>query len=54
MTFDELVAQAKASLAAMSPEEVKAMWQAQRESWVRGSVSLIEEPVEDGSHDRPS
>jgi len=44
MTFDELVAQAKASLAAMSPEEVKAMWKAQRESWTRGTMALIEEP----------
>lgn len=44
MTFEEALAQAKARLAAMTPEASKAMWQAQRESWVRGTVALIEEP----------
>ncbi|MER9524053.1 hypothetical protein NKI96_10755 [Mesorhizobium sp. M0292] len=37
-----LVEEAKARVAAMSPAERDAMWQAQRESWVRGEMAMGE------------
>lgn len=48
--MDELqraVRDAKARLEAMSPEEQKAMWLAQRESWVRGMTTPCEHGVLD-------
>ncbi|TPI86392.1 hypothetical protein [Mesorhizobium sp. B2-8-9] len=40
-----LLEEAKARVAAMSPEEREAMWQAQRESWVRGEMAMGESSV---------
>lgn len=40
-----LVEEAKARVAAMSPEEREAMWQVQRESWVRGEMAMGETSV---------
>ncbi|WP_156383270.1 hypothetical protein, partial [Rhizobium sp. Root483D2] len=36
----KLIEAAKEKLEAMTPEEQQAMWQAQRESWVRGEMQL--------------
>lgn len=36
----KLIESAKTKLEAMTPEEQQAMWQAQRESWVRGEMQL--------------
>ncbi|TIT80135.1 MAG: hypothetical protein E5W57_04180 [Mesorhizobium sp.] len=40
-----LLEEAKARVAAMSPEEREAMWQAQRESWARGEKAMGETSV---------
>lgn len=40
--FDRMVADAKARYAAMAPEQQAAMWQAQRESFVRGMSARCE------------
>lgn len=37
--LDQLIAEAKAKVAAMSPEELEAMRKAQRESYVRAELS---------------
>lgn len=37
-----LIEEAKAKVAAMSPEEREAMWAVQRESWVRGEMGMRE------------
>ena len=42
-----LIEQAKARVAAMSPEEYEAMIQAQRESWVRAMTTPCEHGVLD-------
>lgn len=44
-SLSTLVEEAKARVAAMSPEERDAMWQAQRESWVRGEMAMGESSV---------
>lgn len=38
--LDRLVEEAKRRVEAMTPEELEAMWRAQRESWVRGEMGL--------------
>ena len=45
--FDELLRKAKERYDAMSPEQQEAMWQAQRQSWVRAFTT----PCEHGSLD---
>ncbi|TIW04126.1 MAG: hypothetical protein E5V77_01475, partial [Mesorhizobium sp.] len=40
-----LLEEAKAHVAAMSPDEREAMWQAQRENWVRGEMAMGESSV---------
>lgn len=39
-SIDELLAQSKARVEAMSPNERKAMYEAQRESWIRGEMAM--------------
>lgn len=43
----KLAAAAKARVDAMTPEQQKAHWQAQRESWVRGMTTPCEHGVLD-------
>ncbi|RWF33743.1 hypothetical protein [Mesorhizobium sp.] len=45
-----LLEEAKARVAAMSPDEREAMWQAQRESWVRGEMAMGETIVAKQAH----
>ena len=40
--LERAIAKAKARMEAMTPEETKAMWEAQRESWVRGMTTPCE------------
>ena len=47
LTLDELIAKSKADLAAMSEEERRAMWAAQRESFARGMSTPCEHGVLD-------
>jgi hypothetical protein len=46
-TLDELIAQSKVRLAAMTEEERQAMWQAQRESMVRAMTTGCDHGVLD-------
>jgi hypothetical protein len=38
--FDQLVADAKAKMNAMTPEERREMFEAQKASWVRGEMAM--------------
>ncbi len=38
--LSRLIEESKAAVAAMTPAEREAMWQAQRESWLRGELAM--------------
>jgi len=52
--LNDLLAESLAVVEAMSPEEQEEMWQAQRESWVRGEMVLSKMERETTRMHRPS